>query len=110
MSDKLITIGTDVDYEINKSEGYLMCDYPEFMDSDFDANVSIRFFAYYPEYCDLKGLMTDSMCDCNELYEIYLENKDSIDSFIGMTYSEKPNDIQTMLSLASDINSYQGLP
>lgn len=112
---KFLTIGTDVDLDTCKAEGYLMLDYSEddLVDGTTtikDKNTCFRVYAYAPDYCEeIKDeIIVDTEVSIDGLWEWYLENKEGVDSFIGMEH-EKPTCIHSLLSLASDLNSYCGL-
>jgi hypothetical protein len=106
------TIGTDVDLSVCKSEGYLMVQFDA--RKPFNAKTGYRLFAYYPDYIisespELKNIcMTDLYMDAESLWNIYMDYKQGIDSFVGFTH-KFPTDIYGFLSLASDVDPYCGL-
>jgi len=115
--------GIDCSMEVNISEGYMICEYRKkdiIKDGIFSKDARIRFFRHYPDYVlhEIYGtdkpvgqrtIFVDEYFSSNELYEMYLEDKDDIDSFIGMEYHEAPKDIHGALNMASDIDLYKGL-
>ena len=108
------TIGTDVSLDTCKDEGYLMVEFDA--RKKFDTEAYYRFYAYFPvccieesEYIDKNTLITDIDYCAVDLWELYKDDQKSIDSMIGETYKSIPNDIYTLLQLASDISSYKGL-
>ncbi|RLA62118.1 MAG: hypothetical protein DRQ78_08280 [Epsilonproteobacteria bacterium] len=111
-------IGTDISIEVCRAEGYMVMDYPV---HDFRKNsctTDCRFTKSYPDYIrEEMGwsvgqpiMILDVYLNWEDLYEMYLENKESIDHFIGGEYFETNNPSPyNLLNLASDIDMYCGL-
>jgi hypothetical protein len=111
-------IGTDICLDECKNEGYLMVQYDA--RKKFDINTEYRVFAYYPEYSieDSEGgigdneLAIDTYASFSELLGIYNKYKSELNSFAETDKAvnfDNPN-YRDFLNLASDINSYCGLP
>jgi len=109
-------IGIDIDKETNEIEGYLQMEFDA--RKKFDKSQEYRVFATYPEYirkeigCKKNYLIVDTWVSWNELIEVYESEKESLDNFAEtnrIVETKKP-DHYDLLNLASDINSYMGLP
>lgn len=115
-------IGTDVDFGTCRAEGYLMMEYKKrelISKGVLNPNTAVRFFAHYPDYCleeiygtpnpvGIKTILTDIDLSANDVWGLYLEDKESIDSFCGLSH-EFPTCEFSLLNLASDVKSYKGL-
>lgn len=108
------TIGTDCSLDVCKDEGYLMVEFDA--RKKYNKDEYYRFYAYFPiccigesQYIAKDTLITDIDYCAVDLWELYKDNQQSIDEMIGETYKSIPEDIYTLLNLASDISSYQGL-
>lgn len=112
-------IGLDASLSVCREEGYLMAEYKVrelYPNGVFDPDAPIRFFAHLPDFIKKetywrigdKSLMIDVSLSANDLWGMYQENKEGIDSFSGMEYTF-PEDPHSALYLASDINAYCGL-
>lgn len=116
-------IGTDVDMQTNIAEGYMIAEfkvrelYPNGRKKGINPDCPVRFYCHFPEYIlkeadhsiGEKTIVVDSTLSANDLWELYVENKEGIDSLVGMEHNF-PEDEYTMLNLASDINAECGLP
>lgn len=104
-------LGTDVNLDTCKEEGYLMVEFDE--NIEFNKDTEYYLFSYYgyqiPSSFD--KLYVDCSYSFNQLVELYNKNKDSINSccdtesnvnFINPT-------IYDLLNLANDVECYQGL-
>ena len=100
-------IGTDVNLDICKEEGYTMAEYDG--RTRFSMDKEMRFFAYYPEYLypgEKQMLLYDQPnWTPQEVWECYLEHKDKIDSFIGMEYKSIENEYDA-LSVMDSLIAY----
>ena len=105
------TIGTDVNLDVCKAEGYTMIQFDA--RKKFNPDMYYRIFAYYPEDIeDFKGeINTDVNYTFNELVELYEKYKESINSFAETDkYINFTNpDYYDFLNLASDLLAYCGL-
>ena len=120
-----MVIGIDIEKQTNVEEGYMLMEFkvkelrPKGV---FNPDMPCNFFAYYPSYLieetDNNGTfnhpngkflrMTDVDLTANDLWNMYLDHKDSIDSMIGDTH-EFPTNEHNMLTIASDVSSHCGL-
>ncbi len=115
-------IGTDVSLETCRKEGYLMMEFRKrelVKKGELQTNVNVEFIEHYPDYIlkEMHGtenpvgqprIMTSVVCDANDIWEKYLEDKESIDKCAGLSH-KFPTCEYSLLSLASDINGYKGL-
>ena len=100
-------IGTDVSLSVCKAEGYMIIEFDG--RKPFTPKTEIRCIVYWPEYDHFAGeLMLSDYWDAESLWEVYQDNKQGIDSFIGGSH-EFPTDYHEFLHLASDTNQYVGL-
>lgn len=104
------------------AEGYLMMDYKvrELMPKGkLNPDAYVRIIGHFPDYilADIRKkektigvprLVLDVAYTVNGIWELYLEHKEGIDSFIGGSH-EFPSDPHDVLAIASDINPYCGL-
>lgn len=115
-------IGLDVDSQTNIKEGYLIMEFKkrELMPKGIlNPETSCRFLQHVPDYVleEMYGsvrpvgqstLITDQYLNANDLWKMYKNDKESIDSLIGEQL-EFPTDEYYLLRLADAINSYCGL-
>ena len=102
-------VGTDVSIEICKNEGYL---YVNFNTKEFKKEKEYRVMRKFPIWDELKGQYhTDVFISWNDVLEMYLDDKQSIDNF-AETFNhvnfENPT-IYDFVNLCSDVSSYKGL-
>jgi hypothetical protein len=125
-------IGTDISLRECMASGYLMMEFkkrelfPKHLKGKMDKDAYVNFEQTmgwithtengYPKVPGTPKRRLYSLYDCcytfNDLLQIYIEYKDSIDSMCGMTEDDRNLDNPTeydMLNLASDINAYCGL-
>ncbi len=110
-------IGTDISLKVCSEEGYLMMDYKArelVTKGKLNPDVSVRFFAHVPPYVEERyvgypiTLVTDAYLSANDVWELYLHDKEGIDSCAGLSH-EFPTCPGSLLSLASDVDCYRGL-
>ena len=115
-------IGTDVCLNTCRKEGYLMMEFKKrklIVRKELQKDVVVRFYQHYPDYVleDMYGcenpvgertIMMDVNYSANEIWFLYLEHKEEIDSFVGLSH-EFPTCEYSLLSLASDVDSYKSL-
>lgn len=108
-------IGIDVSIQECRASGYMVMDYPVHNFRKNPCSTDCRFTNSLPDYVrdghiGEKIICTDIMLNYEDLWEMYKENKESIDSFVGFkrekSYEPEPYDL---LSLASDLDAYCGL-
>ena len=110
----MVTIGTDVNLDTCKEEGYMMMKYDG--RKPFKPDTSVIIFRYFPEYIrqemGIKGA-GDKMwtrLDTLDVWEVYQSHKAGIDSFAGQAGGfEYPTDWYELLYLADTVDSYCGL-
>lgn len=102
-------VGTDVSIEVCKNEGYL---YVNFNTKEFKKDKEYRVMRKFPIWDELKGQYhTDVFISWNDVVELYLEDKNSIDEFAetcNYVDFENPT-IEDFVNLCSDVSSYKGL-
>lgn len=102
-------VGQDVSIDVCKGEGYV---YVNFNTKEFKRDKAYRVMRKYPYYDELKGQYhTDVFISWNDVLELYLEDKKSIDSFAetcNHVNFENPT-IHDFVNLCSDVSSYKGL-
>lgn len=102
-------VGTDVSIEVCKNEGYL---YVNFNTKEFKKDKEYRVMRKFPIWDELKGQYhTDVFVSWNDVVELYLEDKSSIDDFAETNKYvnfENPT-IYDFVNLCSDVSSYKGL-
>jgi hypothetical protein len=113
-------IGTDISIQECRDEGYCVIEfavkelYPNGRKNGIDKEHCVNFTKSLPAYMRGVGeqqIYLDVDYSWNDLVEIYLKHRDSIDSMIGDTWyieTLKPNEYD-ILHLGSDIDSYCGL-
>lgn len=110
-------IGTDLSLKVCSEEGYLMMDYKKrelITKGKLNADVKVRFMSHVPPYVEKRyvgesiTLMTDVELSANDVWEKYLQHKESVDSCCGLSH-EFPTCEYSLLSLASDVDGYCGL-
>ena len=108
-------IGEDVSIQTCRDEGYMVMDYPVYKLRDNPYNTDCRFTRSLPEYVresipGTKIIYLDVYLNWDDLWEMYQENKEGIDSFIGSEYTYEDAKYPNMLlRIASDIDAYCGL-
>lgn len=116
-------IGTDVDMSTNIAEGYMIMEFKKrelITKGKLNREVYVRFYKHCPDYVlfEMYGtdklvgqptIMEDTTLSAEDVWETYLEDKDSIDSFCGVQGRIFPQDEYDLLNLASDVSSYKGL-
>lgn len=108
-------IGEDVSIQTCRDEGYMVMDYPVHKFKRDPTFVDCRFTKSLPDYVregevGQPMMVIDVWLNYEDLWEMYLEHKASIDSMIGGSHPKKDEpDPYDLLSLASDIDSYCGL-
>ena len=114
--EKPAMLGTDVHIETCIAESYMMMEYDE--GKAFDPNADYLLIRTYPEYIrenDPNITLDDRIVNCyrtlGDLLELYANNKEGIDSFIGGSHTTDISqyDYADFLHLASDIDAYCGL-
>lgn len=102
-------VGTDVSIEVCKNEGYL---YVNFNTKEFKKDKEYRVMRKFPSWDKLKGQYhTDVFISWNDVLELYLDDKKSIDSFAETCNHvdfENPT-IWDFVNLCDDVSSYKGL-
>ena len=112
-------IGTDVSIQTCIAEGYLMMNYKKkelFTNGKINKEVDCQFITHLPDYVkeEMGWKVGDNSIDmnvslnANDIWELYLDNKSGIDSFIGMEHIDIKSEYD-LLHVASDVNSYMGL-
>lgn len=110
-------IGTDIDMQTNIYEGYQIMEFKKrelFTKGKLNKGVYCRFYRYFPYYTlyrnavGVKKIYEDIELCADDLWELYHENKEGIDFFIGDSH-KYPICEYDMLRLASDISLYCGL-
>ena len=108
-------IGEDVVIQECRDQGYIVMDYPVRKFKRNPTTTDCRFTVSFPDYMQdgfvgEKILYIDELLNWEDLWVMYLENKEGIDSMIYQPYkkADKPNPY-ILLSLASDIHGYCGL-
>lgn len=110
-------IGTDLSLKECSNEGYLMMDYKarELMTKGkLNPDVDVYFLAHVPPYVEERyvgipiTLSTDKWLSANDVWELYLTDKESIDKCCGLSH-DFPTCPGSLLSLASDVDCYRGL-
>lgn len=109
-------IGMDVSIQVCRDEGYMVMDYPVYAFRKEPQNTDCRFTKSIPEYAREEWfvgetiLCVDQTLNYNELWEMYQDNLNGINSFIGGFHVWKENPTpDNLLILASDIDSWCGL-
>jgi len=113
-------IGTDVSIKECRDSGYTVMDfkvkglYPDGRKNGIDINYPARFTVSMPLYARRgyigeKIIYIDVLLSWADLWEVYTENKKSIDSMIGGKHENNNIGEYELLNLASDIDSYMGL-
>ena len=115
-------IGTDVSLETCRKEGYLMMEFKKrelVIKGELQKDVDVEFIEHYPDYVlkemygsenpvGVSTIMHRSIYDANDIWSLYMEDKESIDKCAGFSH-EFPTNEYELLSLASDINGYKGI-
>jgi hypothetical protein len=108
-------IGTDVSIQTCRAEGYMVMDYRVRDFKKAPTTTDCRLTRSIPDYCRFgyigeKIIRLDIMLNYNDLFELYKDNKNGIDSLIGGEYirTETPKPFE-LLHLAQDIDMYCGL-
>jgi hypothetical protein len=129
----MVKIGTDVSLAVCRSEGYLVAEYKKselIKDGKLDKDVAVRLtrsnpYAWYDNGRvkfdpSLQIYVLDEDLSYNDVIEVYLCDRDSIDQYMGNVPSEY-NDftyvdytaieptIGDFLNLADTVDSYRGL-
>lgn len=102
-------IGTDVSLDVCEEEGYMMVEYDA--RKKFNPDEEYRAFCYYPSYVPMSNeIRTDEMVSFNRLKELYLEDKESIDTFSETHKYVNFDDpgYYDFLNLASDVIGFKG--
>lgn len=111
-------IGMDVSIQTCRDEGYLVMDYPVHAFRRDPIKTECRFTKSLPLWIredvgwtpGQPMIVLDVHYNWEDLYEIYKDNKEGIDSFTGYDYSDiKVPTPRDLLDLASDIDSYCGI-
>lgn len=74
----------------------------------FDRTEDYRVFAYYPKYTEMEGLMIDGYVQFDDLYETYLEKKEEVDEFCGLSLDinfDNPT-YRDLLNLTDSLTAY----
>ena len=105
------TIGTDINLDVCKAEGYTMIQFDA--RKKFTKDMQIRVFDYCPEYCEEIGgqIMTDTNYSFRELEKLYKKHEAGLNSFAETNKFinfDNPG-YYDFLSLASDLLAYCGL-
>lgn len=107
---KPTVIGTDKSFNTCKGEGYTILTYPN---RYFQLQIIEHLAQCIRTQEEQKKLMltTNVSIDFDDLWELYLTNKTSIDEMADTDYNVMPDkeDLHTWLHIASNINAYYGL-
>ncbi len=108
-------IGMDVSIQTCRAEGYMVMDYPVYAFKKDPLNTECIFTNSLPEYSregyiGEKIIIVEEHYTYNDLFEMYLERKEDIDSFVGFKREKLDNPTPyDLLHLASDLDSYCGI-
>lgn len=108
-------IGQDVSIQTCRDEGYMVMDYPvcEFVKDP--TTTGCRFTRSLPDYArdgviGEKIIVIDTWLNWEDLWGMYLDSKEGIDSMIGLeVLPTRCPDPHKLLELASNIDAYCGL-
>jgi len=127
-----MTIGTDISAVVCRQEGYLQMTFNKrklMLGKKLDREYECTFKVTYPAYIlENKGYtihdgrcwndegrptmwpaMWESTFSANEVWDMYLDNKSDIDSYIGGSHEEFPETPHQLLHLASDVSGYSNI-
>jgi len=108
-------IGQDVSIQVCRDEGYMVMDYPVHELRKEPHETDCRFTKSWPDYAreeviGKKIIYLDVYLNWDDLWEMYQEHKEGIDSFVGDSYNyDDCVEPYKLLNLASDIDAYCGL-
>jgi hypothetical protein len=117
-------IGMDISLSVCREEGYFMAEFKKrelYKGGIFRKDHYIRFFCHMPRYIlddmqskgwiptvGAKTIITDVYLSAEEIWEMYLEVKDGIDSMIGEEHTFPQNE-HDCLRIVSDLSAYGAL-
>ena len=110
--------GADISIQTCRDEGYTVMDYPVYALRNNPTTTDCTFTWSLPNYIRKEmclGIGDAVICathvlNYNDLFEMYSEDKESINSLIGDTHKRENNpDPFDLLNLASDLMSYGSL-
>ena len=89
----------------------MVMDYPVYKFKEDPLNTDCKFTRSWPDYIrdgfiGKKIIRLDIWLSWNDLFDMYLEHKKSIDSFIGGEYVHADPSPRDLLNLAGDLASY----
>ena len=116
-------LGTDVDMQTNIKEGYMIMDFKKrelIVKGILQKDVHVEFYRHYPDYIleEIYGttnpigvvrIIQSDVITAQDVWGKYQEHKEAVDKFCGLSH-EFPTCEGSLLSLASDLDAYCGLP